>query len=464
MKPVLFLFFLFTVSYSALAQDTIAVQQNELIHLQNAIKEHSQKDSVLVQLLIDYANLCFYDLDFLDGLKAINEARSISKELNYSKGEGLYLKSISIFRKRISEGNVFIKNPNVARINAGNEFINNLDIYYEVEGNRILGQYTDFDVFGNISMPTGQRDSEIETMVSSLEEALSYYSEKENVEITAYLHEGLSLLYFKSDKEKSNEHKRVAEELYQELKLSYHQLLILVNEINYFLGQGLEAEAKPLEIEAINIYSKEADKYIKAHGAFLLSRTYGMHNRLNLQLEYLFQAEELLSDIGEKDLIKSIYLSAASVYEWYFTNSEKALEYEYKELYLRKEINYFESVAYTYLLISESLFGLKKIQDFPAEYQDYLKLGGIEGQPFFDAELLWIKARMLQSQGRSEEARIFNYESIENYNKANDFNNGPSWNCFDLAQSYMGDGEYEKAIEYASEAYDLGSKIIPLHY
>ena len=453
MKQLLFLLFLIIGSNEIVAQDTIRVEKEDLERLSSQINKHSKLDTNRVHLLTEYANLCFYDLDFLNGLKAANEARSISKEINYAKGEGFYLKSMSIFKQRSISAEKSLKGS--SRIRA--IFIKELDIYLEAEGNSILGQYTNFDILGRIMMPYGARDTEIDTLISHLQAALSYFSTTENLETVANIHFALFLANETSNDVKSNEHKIMAQNLYHTLGQSYQELLILNYDLHRLLEQGKEVKA--LEIATIDIYTKESNPIIKAHCAYLLSRTYFYHSLSNLQLEYLFQAEEILSEIGEKDLLKTVYLSIATVYEWQIFDSEKALEYEYKELNLRKEINYFESVAFTYLMISESLFGLKKIQDFPPEYQEYLKLGGIEGLPFFDAELLWIKARMLQSQGRSEEARLFNIESIENYNKANDFHNGPSWNCYDLAQSYMGDGDYEKAIEYASKAYDLGSEI-----
>jgi two-component system NtrC family sensor kinase len=448
MKHLFYLLFLILGTSEIVAQDTIRVSSGDLERLDIQIKKHSKTDTNRVKLLTEYANLCFYDLDFLNGFKAISEARTISKDLNFIKGEGLCMKSISAFRRRISESNAFIKSSEYSRMNAGYDFFHKLDIFYEVTGNGILGQYTDLDIFGNIIMPNGARDLEIETIKLNLEKALAFYTDKDNLVYKAYLHEALSFIYSKSDSEKSLSHKKVAQNMYRELKLSYHQLLILVNDINDLLEQGKESEAKPREIEAINIFSSEPNKIIKAHCAFLLSRTYGLHNRSNLQLEYLFQAEELLTEIQEKDLLKSIYLSAASVYEWYFYNHEKALEYEYKELNLRKEIEYYESISYTYLLISESLFGLKKIEDFPEEYKNSLKAGAIKNSLFYDAEVLWIKARMLEAQGKSKEAQMTSKQCIAAYMKYND-RNGSSWGALDLAKSYNKVGDIKNAIKYA---------------
>jgi two-component system, NtrC family, sensor kinase len=452
MKQLLFLLLLIIGSNEIVAQHTIRVEKEDLERLRSQINKHAKLDTNRVHLLTEYANLCFYDLDFHTGLKAINEAREISKKMNFKRGEGLCLKSIYNFRRRINESNAIAKTSEINRMNSGNQFINNLDIFYEVEGNRILEKYTNLDVFGNIKMPIGEKDLEIEKIKLNLESTLSYYTDIENLEFIAYINDALHLIYFKSDPAKSLKHKKVAQDIYRELKLSYHQILILVNEINELLELGKESDAKPLEIEAINIFSEEPDNLIKAHCAFLLSRTYGLHNRSNLQLEFLFRAEDLLTEIQEKDLLKSIYLSAASVYAWYFKNHAKALEYEYKELNLRKEIQYDEGIKYTYLLISESLFGLKKIDDFPPEYKNYLKPGGINDHYFFDAEVLWIKARMLEAQGKSMEAQNTSIKCIAAYMKGND-RNGGSWAAIDLANSYKKVGDLKNSMKYAHIGY-----------
>lgn len=442
-------------SFQSKGLDTIRIDREKLFRQRQAIEDHPTRDTIRVNKLIHYAEACFYDLDFLNGLIAAAEARSISKTINYNNGKGLYLKCISIFRRRVNAGSGYANNLDIS--SSAYEYVNQLDIYYEVLGNRILGHLTDLDVFGNIKMPSGSRDLEIDTIKSNLEEALSYFSSLDEIEINAYLHEALAVVYFNTHQDKSTFHKETAQRLYRELDLSYHQIMILVRDIDHLLKNKEENLAQPLEIEAFDIYSREQDHYIKAHCAFLLSRTYVWHNRMNLRLDYLFQAEDLLTELQEKDLLKSIYSSVAITYEWYLNLSEKALEYEYKELNLRKETGYYQNIAFTYLLISESLFGLNKIEDFPPEYRDDLKQGAIEDSLFFDAELLWVKARMLQKQGKKEAQSVF-LESIEAYMKFNDLY-GASWAAFDLAESFLSFGNFENALKYAQISYDWASEV-----
>ena len=397
MKEFCLLILLIISTTNALSQDTVRVQQRALDSLHLRIKNHPKADTVRVHYLIDYAQLCFYDLDFLKGLKAANEARSISKKINFIKGEGLYLKSMAIFNQRI---------------HLGNEFIRNLDVYYEVEGNRILQQYTNFDIFGGIIMPYGGRDLEIENIISNLQKALSYFTNQEDFETIANIQNALAIVFNDLDKEKSREYKKLAQNLFHKLGQSYAELTIIINDIKDFWRQGKDEEAKALEIKAINIYTKEVNKNIKALCASMLGKAYAYNNRINLGLEYLFEAEELLKELGDKDLLRTVYLTIATTYEWSILDSEKALEYEQKEINLRKELGYNEGIHFTYLLISQSLLGLNRIQEFPDEYKDYLKIGGAGKMIWFDAEFLWVKARMLQAQGKSEGAQLVFQESM----------------------------------------------------
>ena len=79
------------------SQDTMWVQQRQLDSILQDIKEHPGADTGRVKFLMDSARLCFYDGDFLSGLIAVNEARSISKEQNFAKGQGSCFKGMAIF-------------------------------------------------------------------------------------------------------------------------------------------------------------------------------------------------------------------------------------------------------------------------------------------------------------------------------------------------------------------------------
>jgi len=443
--------FLIMASTSVFAQDTVRVQPGELDNLRLLINEHPKADTVRVQLLIDYAQLCFYDLDFLNGLKAANQARSVSKQIQFTKGEGLYLKSMAVFYQRstfLSDG-----------------YSGNLDVYYELEGNRILNQSTNFNIFGGIPISTGTKDLEVENKISNLRLALSYFTEQENKETIAILQSALAIVYYggwwkleRYDTEKWDEYRELALRLFRELGLSYHELTLITLKIRELWRLGKEDNAKEEEIKAINIYTNETNKKIKALCANLLGETYANSDRSILALEYLFKAEELLNDIGEKDRLKSVYMAIASTYIWVIGDSEKALEYSYKELDLRKQLDYYDGIQFTYLLIYTSLLSLNRIDEFPAEYRDYLRVGGAGSMIWFDAEFLWNKGRTLVAQGKIDEAQRAFRGSMLTYQKINDLKGG-SFAAFLLAQSLNSNGDLQNAVKYALIAFEWASQI-----
>ena len=82
------------------AQDTTVVLPGQLDSLHQLI-ENSTEDTNKVILLNEYARLCFYDLDYLSGLSAAKEARSLAEKLRYRNGELQFFKTISQFHLKL---------------------------------------------------------------------------------------------------------------------------------------------------------------------------------------------------------------------------------------------------------------------------------------------------------------------------------------------------------------------------
>ena len=212
-----------------------------------------------------------------------------------------------------------------------------------------------------------------------------------------------------------------------------------------------------MEILAIERYTDISDENLKALCASLLGRTYSFYGRTNLGLEFLFEAEELLQEMGEKDLLKNIYLTIAATYEWYLQDSEKAVQYIQKEIDLRNEIGFQEGIQFSYVLYLESLLSLHRVSEFPEVYMDYLKIGPEDSITWFHAAVLWNTARMLQAQGRSKEAQWTFQESMSVYQKIND-RIGGTWPAMDLAESLKNDGDLRNAIKFALISYEWASE------
>ncbi len=185
------IFILLVMSVTAYGQDTIRVQRATLDSLSALIIKHKNKDTLRVQLLNDYARLCLYDQNFLEGLKALNEARSLCKSLSYTKGEGLYFINLSIFNQfAISVTDQIVR----ATLN------DPLAVYHHVIGNTILHRNSNFNVFGTISIPVSVRVQEKDTVIARLEKALKYFESQNIQETTANIHFALAMNQSASDK------------------------------------------------------------------------------------------------------------------------------------------------------------------------------------------------------------------------------------------------------------------------
>lgn len=98
MKNYLFLFIIFFANYSIfLGQTNSNPYIPQIDSVQKLLNTQTKEDTAKVRRLYDLAFLCFYDLQYERGLIAANQARQLSKSLNYPKGEGLYLNTILFF-------------------------------------------------------------------------------------------------------------------------------------------------------------------------------------------------------------------------------------------------------------------------------------------------------------------------------------------------------------------------------
>jgi len=450
MKGFIFFTLLF-ISATAYGQDTIRAQRSTLDSLSALISKHKTKDTMRVQLLNDYARLCLYDQNFLEGLKALNEARSLSKSLSYTKGEGLYFINLSIF-------NQFAILVTDRRLRTA--LNDHLAIYHHVIGNRILHRNSNFNIFGGILISDYARAVEKDTIIARLEKSLEYFESQNIPETTANIHFALALNTSTTDKLKSDEHDRLAQKLFHQLGQSHPKLILILNRIGKLWRVEQDAEAKNYELEVVNIYASESDKFIKALSAARIGRAYAYSDRPILGLEYLFQSADLLKELNEKDILRSVYLSIASVYEWLLYNSEKALEYGQYSLDLRKELGYYKGVEYDYLMVTTSLIGLHRINEFPIEYKDQLrtKAGSMTWvETWFDAEVHWVLGRALDAQGNDKEALKAFDEAIRIFLNLNDYKGSSSATLF-LARVYNKTGDVVNAEKYALKAFELASQ------
>ena len=286
MKFVLLLSVFTIIFAQGIAQDSVRIQQRELDSLSRRIQSNSGKDSVRVKILNEYAQRCFYNLDFLNGLKAANEARVLSGQLNFEKGQGLYFKSMAIFHRSHYA----------------------LAMYYLVQSNWILQEYTHFGPFLSVEIPIGSRDSESETTKTNLRAALNYFNNSNEKETLAHIHYALGDLasseFLQLNTELSSvEHQNIAHDLFIELNVNFPALMILASRIQNLWLQGKDDEAKELEVKAANLYSTEENKRIQALDGLLLGYVYGLNFRTPSGIGISFQCRRNIKRVSRKRFV-----------------------------------------------------------------------------------------------------------------------------------------------------------------
>ena len=89
MKKYIILILLSIFSSITFSQDTMRVQQATLDSLQLLIRNHSEKDTIPVNYLIDYAHMCFYNLNFLNAFQACAEILVVLSAIPMKDQQGL---------------------------------------------------------------------------------------------------------------------------------------------------------------------------------------------------------------------------------------------------------------------------------------------------------------------------------------------------------------------------------------
>lgn len=103
MKKYIILILLSIFSSITFSQDTLRVQQATLDSLQLLFRNHPETDTIRVNYLIDYAQMCFYNMDLHNAFQAC-----------YEKSESLKLENQKVYKPLVT-----VKSFYVASLPAG---------------------------------------------------------------------------------------------------------------------------------------------------------------------------------------------------------------------------------------------------------------------------------------------------------------------------------------------------------
>ncbi len=437
---------LLAITYTKLfAQDLVRVQQRDLDSLSSAIAAHSQKDTLKIKLLNEYARLCFYDLDYLNGLKAVSEAKSLSKSLEYKKGELLYDKTISYFHRNNTLGAYYL-------------------ILSDWRSNEGLPQSAHT---GAHSHPVGIYDDDPERIHIQLFRALDSFDPEADKEIVAGIHFEIYENYKDLDSlEKSIIYWNRAYNDYENLGQVFPQVLLLTEKIEYLREKNDVDSARQLEVKAINLIDNTEDLKLKGLLFFLLGNHYHFgQGRINLTLEYYLKSADALEGFEESILYAQLMNLVGFAYS-YFGNNEKAV------FYFERGMKYYQvlkdssknipaglerNMVWVYTNISGSLISLNRLDEADQYLESALPLIKKFNDPMPLGQYYRYKGTLANKQGRDKEGLSYYFLALDEFKKVNNAH-FISEVTLGMSQNFQRSGDFGKALQYGTMAYDYGLK------
>jgi two-component system NtrC family sensor kinase len=333
------LVFMLMVSSMSSAQNAKLIPQQRLDSLQQLIKNHPEDDEQKVIWLNNYAQNCFYNFDIIDGFNAALKARKASKKTNFKGGEILYHLSVAV---------VLQDTPG---------FEEHYDTAKQLSEERNQSQY-----FAEIKNPKGYPLEWNPEMSKKLEDAIAYFTEKEEKEIQVEL---IGLLagynyFFEKNYDKSRVLAKQAQQLYKELGDEYWIIRYQIYESHNILKIGNESELKKSNEAIISAITKVSDNDEKADLYTRLAMIYlGSKKQLALSVDYCLLSIELYKKT------KNFKGIADSYYTIYFIYGElemlvKQAEASLNVLEYRKLSNdNIEAVSLAYVACINTMLNIK---------------------------------------------------------------------------------------------------------
>jgi len=325
------LLIVFFIAHSVLY---IANAQNpEIDSLENLLQKHVKKDTVRINLLNETAYK-IYRINIEKTLKYAQEARNLSQDLNYKKGEAKSLRLIGIYYDSKSDYSSAI-----------DYFRKSLKLFQEL-GNK----------------------SGISYSINSI--GLAYMYQGDYPKALEYLQKSLKIKEELSDK--------------RGISLSYHNIgVIYTKEKDY--PKALEYFQKSLKIK-----EELGDKIGISNSCIGIGFIYLYQGDYPKAMEYFQKSLQISVEIGSKSGISSCYNYIGEVYKTQGDYS-KALKYYQKSLKINVETGRKESEALSYKELGSLYFKQKKTK----EAYNFSKKAYMMAEEIGDAELIMGSAEIL---------------------------------------------------------------------
>jgi two-component system NtrC family sensor kinase len=323
----------------SLSRVMLTLHQHKIDSLQTLLKGQPSNDSNKVARLFLLSEIYFSDMQYANGLVMAANARALSNQLNYTKGEALYLQAMAEFHKNSTLG-----------------------FYYKNEADWLLKNRETLAQLGNSITPN--YDLEIQ----KLKAARRFIESKKDSIGIANIDFALMMNYLQLNQDSiAMQYAESPLRIFKQHNDVLAVFEILREQMDYFERKGNKTAAKELELQAIKAITGSSDKKTIALIAYVMGYEYSSKSRFGLAIEFFTKSDAALEELGDVTLrIDVLYLIGLS-YELPGL-SEKAVEYYKRCFELRKKTNNMAGVENGYMTIAFPLIKLRKF----AEANDYI--------------------------------------------------------------------------------------------
>ena len=430
-----FFFFLLITSgfYSAIALETNDHETIKIDSLKILFNNYHKEDKYKVMLMNEYAKSCFHHFNFTQGLTLTREARNLSKKINYSNGEILYFRTMSVF----CSGNLSF-------------YYQKLADWFQTDRNQDRNELE--PPFKIEPLPVNLN---FKLVYDSLNSARQNFIKINDKETEAHiLHEMFFALDELQSFSESDSIQTQTIKLFTELNDPFPVFDLQRQRMEDLIRKGEIEEARKIETDLALTISETNDLKLIALMSYFMAEYYNVNNRYKLAIEYYLRSEDALEELGDKELLGNIYYTAGAMYQNIDMNSDAYEQYS-KIVELLKN----KPDIRLYVLYAQMAYALIPLKRYD-EARNYMELSlkGItpERENNFRARYFDAMGQILMSQGKYQEAIPIFEKSYDFFNRDRNF--GTMYVNFSLAKCYRDLGDLKKSIELALLTYNVAEK------
>ncbi|WP_380293468.1 ATP-binding protein [Hyunsoonleella rubra] len=408
-------------------QETVTVAQTKIDSIKQRINNHNKADEEKVWLLNEYARASFYEMNFMDGLKATREAHELSKDIDFEGGRVMYCETLSLFCGYGAMADYYQKQAEWLSLQPEK----NLEKYY-------------------LELPNAPYNFEgaSENWLNQFSEAYTYFETLEAKEIQATI---LSwIMYFHARQNNFEEALQTSQKgikLSEELNQPYLVFLFMSRKMTYLNDLGRQEEVSRIEAELVEFIAKNKDANTIGLITSTMAFGYRLSGRHALAIEYYSQAIEIFEQSKDTMMLAHSYNRIAFAYA-HLEMFDKSVEMHEKSIAIREHKNDKEALINDY---NSAVFPYFYIKNY-SKAREYMKLAlettDKQRLIYLKARQKSLEAQILMDQEQYAEAVPIIQSSLDTYLEHNRFQSMPFAYMF-LARCYYNLENYPEALKNA---------------